>query len=55
MVKIKVSIENDLQKSLLATGFPYGSGENTKDLKDVKKLRIFYQVSRFKKIRKCIY
>ena len=35
--KIKVSIEDDLQKSLLATGFPYSSGENTKDLKDVIK------------------
>ncbi|MBP7251801.1 MAG: inositol monophosphatase, partial [Aliarcobacter sp.] len=27
--KIKVSLQNDLQKSLLATGFPYSSGENT--------------------------
>ena len=35
--KIKVSLQNDLQKSLLATGFPYSSGENTKDLKDVIK------------------
>ena len=35
--KIKVSLKNDLQKSLLATGFPYSSGENTKDLKDVIK------------------
>ena len=35
--KIAVSSENSLQKSLLATGFPYSSGENTKDLKDVIK------------------
>jgi len=33
--KISVSKENDLQKSLIATGFPYSSGTNNKDLKDV--------------------
>lgn len=35
--KLKVSIEEDLQKSLLATGFPYTSGSNEDDLKDVLK------------------
>ncbi|MCG3717324.1 inositol monophosphatase, partial [Aliarcobacter butzleri] len=35
--KLKVSIEEDLQKSLIATGFPYTSGSNESDLKDVLK------------------
>ncbi|QEZ88661.1 inositol monophosphatase family protein [Aliarcobacter cibarius] len=35
--RIFVSLENDLQKSLLATGFPYSSSENKEDLKDVIK------------------
>lgn len=35
--KIRVSKEDDLQKSLLATGFPYSSGENVDDLNDVAK------------------
>ncbi len=33
--KLKVSKEKILQKSLLATGFPYSSGTNNEDLKDV--------------------
>ncbi|OCL93641.1 inositol monophosphatase family protein [Arcobacter porcinus] len=33
--KISVSSEKDLQKSLLATGFPYSSAENKDDLNDV--------------------
>jgi myo-inositol-1(or 4)-monophosphatase len=33
--KLKVSDEKDFQKSLLATGFPYTSGTNEDDLKDV--------------------
>ncbi len=33
--KIKVSNEDDLIKSLLATGFPYSSAENTQDLESV--------------------
>lgn len=33
--KIKVSKEEDLIKSLLATGFPYSSAENTQDLESV--------------------
>ena len=35
--KLKVSHENDFQKSLLATGFPYTSGTNENDLNDVIK------------------
>jgi len=35
--KIKVSKETALQKALIATGFPYSSAENTKDLKDIVK------------------
>jgi myo-inositol-1(or 4)-monophosphatase len=35
--KIKVSSENSLQKSLIATGFPYSSGENQDDLEIVLK------------------
>lgn len=30
--KIKVSLENDFQKSLIATGFPYTSGSSDEDL-----------------------
>lgn len=38
--KLKVSTQNDLQKALLASGFPYSSGENVEDLNDViKKLK----------------
>ncbi len=33
--RIFVSSENNLQKSLIATGFPYSSGDNKEDLKDV--------------------
>ncbi|WP_198306207.1 inositol monophosphatase family protein [Arcobacter vandammei] len=33
--RIFVNSEKDLQKSLIATGFPYSSGENQEDLKDV--------------------
>lgn len=33
--KIKVSNEDDLIKSLLATGFPYSSAENSQDLESV--------------------
>jgi len=33
--KLNVSSEDDLQKSLIATGFPYSSGTNNEDLKDV--------------------
>lgn len=33
--RIEVSNENDLQKSLIATGFPYTSGSNEDDLNDV--------------------
>lgn len=36
-VKLKVSSEDDLQKSLIATGFPYTSGSNEDDLNDVLK------------------
>ncbi|WP_418179280.1 inositol monophosphatase family protein [Aliarcobacter lanthieri] len=35
--ELKVSTEEDLQKSLLATGFPYTSGSNEDDLNDVLK------------------
>ncbi|WP_418180188.1 inositol monophosphatase family protein [Aliarcobacter lanthieri] len=35
--KLSVSTEYDLQKSLLATGFPYTSGSNEDDLNDVIK------------------
>ncbi|RXJ67010.1 inositol monophosphatase [Halarcobacter ebronensis] len=35
--KIEVSKENDFQKSLIATGFPYTSGTNQDDLDDVIK------------------
>ena len=35
--RLKVSAEEDLQKSLIATGFPYTSGSNESDLKDVLK------------------
>ncbi len=35
--KLKVSIEEDFQKSLIATGFPYTSGSNEDDLNDVLK------------------
>ncbi|RBQ27527.1 MULTISPECIES: inositol monophosphatase family protein [Arcobacteraceae] len=35
--KLSVSTEYDLQKSLLATGFPYTSGSNEDDLNDVLK------------------
>ena len=35
--KIKVSEENDFQKALISTGFPYTSGTNEDDLKDVLK------------------
>src|SRR5574344_482162 len=38
--KLKVSTQKDLQKALLASGFPYSSGENQDDLNDViKKLK----------------
>ncbi|GGD44605.1 inositol monophosphatase [Malaciobacter pacificus] len=33
--QIKVSDENDFQKALMATGFPYSSGTNSDDLNDV--------------------
>lgn len=33
--RLKVSLENDFQKALLATGFPYTSGTNEDDLNDV--------------------
>jgi myo-inositol-1(or 4)-monophosphatase len=35
--ELKVSVESDLQKALLATGFPYTSGSNEDDLNDVVK------------------
>lgn len=35
--KIEVSKENDFQRALLATGFPYSSGTNEDDLNDVIK------------------
>ena len=35
--QLKVSVEADLQKALLATGFPYTSGSNEDDLNDVVK------------------
>ena len=35
--KLKVSHEDNFQKSLLATGFPYTSGSNENDLNDVLK------------------
>lgn len=35
--ELKVSVEADLQKALLATGFPYTSGSNEDDLNDVVK------------------
>ncbi len=35
--KLKVSIEDNFQKSLLATGFPYTSGTDENDLNDVVK------------------
>ena len=39
--KLKVSNENDFQKSLLATGFPYTSNTNEDDLNDVlKKIKL---------------
>ena len=39
--KLKVSNENDFQKSLLATGFPYTSNTNADDLNDVlKKIKV---------------
>jgi myo-inositol-1(or 4)-monophosphatase len=39
--KLKVSHEDDFQKSLLATGFPYTSNTNEDDLKDVlKKIKV---------------
>ena len=39
--KLKVSHENDFQKSLLATGFPYTSNTNADDLNDVlKKIKV---------------
>ena len=39
--KLKVSNENDFQKSLLATGFPYTSNTNEDDLNDVlKKIKV---------------
>lgn len=34
-VRLKVSSENNFQKSLLSTGFPYTSGTNKNDLDDV--------------------
>lgn len=38
--KLKVSTQGNLQKALLASGFPYSSGENQDDLNDVvKKLK----------------
>lgn len=39
--KLKVSNENDFQKSLVATGFPYTSNTNEDDLNDVlKKIKL---------------
>jgi myo-inositol-1(or 4)-monophosphatase len=39
--KLEVSLENDFQKSLIATGFPYTSGSSEDDLNDViKKIKI---------------
>jgi myo-inositol-1(or 4)-monophosphatase len=39
--QIKVSDENDFQKALMATGFPYSSGTNSNDLNDViEKIKI---------------
>ena len=35
--KLKVSLENNFQKALLATGFPYTSGTDENDLNDVVK------------------
>ena len=35
--ELKVSVESDLQKALLATGFPYTSGSSEDDLNDVVK------------------
>ncbi len=35
--KLKVSLEDNFQKSLLATGFPYTSGSDENDLNDVVK------------------
>ncbi len=35
--KISVSLENDFQKALMATGFPYSNSTNTDDLDDVIK------------------
>lgn len=35
--KLKVSLEDDFQKALLATGFPYTSGTDENDLNDVVK------------------
>jgi myo-inositol-1(or 4)-monophosphatase len=35
--ELKVSLEDNFQKSLLATGFPYTSGSNENDLNDVVK------------------
>ena len=38
--KLEVSKEDNFQKALIATGFPYSSGTNSDDLNDViKKLK----------------
>jgi len=49
--KIQVSEENDFQKSLISTGFPYTSGTNEDDLNDVIN-KIKYILPRCQDIRR---
>lgn len=49
--KLEVSKENDFQKSLISTGFPYTSGSNKDDLDDVMK-KIAHILPRCQDIRR---
>ena len=49
--RLNVSNENNFQKSLLATGFPYSSGSNQDDLEDVIK-KIHHILPRCQDIRR---